>query len=86
MSKVSYPKLHSIRFKNMDNVESINKNRWADQNPLSVIAEAAEIGFTAVTVVGWDADGKMKKLTSYGMRAQAVYDLNAAIHIYTTEG
>lgn len=85
--KVSIPKLHSIKLKNTDNVQSFNfKNSDMDENPLIAISDAIDADLENIVITGWTKDGKFFRRSSYAWRAFTIYDLQAHIHAFFMEG
>lgn len=87
--KVSYPKLHSIRLKHMDNVIKLYEYTNGEVPPNDVLIGAINANLDIVVVVGYDKDGAELFASSTGNHEATNWLLDVAkmrlMKMYTAE-
>lgn len=64
--RVSYPKLHSIRWKGLDNVEFLDVTTTEDIDPVNVLMAAINVKLTSVVLFGYTQEGEKYLAASQG--------------------
>ena len=64
--RVSYPKLHSIRWKGLDNAEFLDVPTTEDIDPVNVLMAAINVKLTSVVLFGYTQEGETYLATSQG--------------------
>ena len=77
--RVSYPKLHSIRWKGLDNVEFLDVTTTEDIDPVNVLMAAINVKLTSVVLFGYTQEGETYLATSQGDINEA-YGMLAIAH------
>ena len=77
--RVSYPKLHSIRWKGLDNVEFLDVPTTEDIDPVNVLMAAINVKLTSVVLFGYTQEGETYLATSQGDINEA-YGMLAIAH------
>lgn len=77
MNKVSYPKLHSIKLKNQENVEILDVMTRLDIDANRVLMGAINAGLKEVVIAGEDKDGNRYFASNLASGGQVFWHLEA---------